>query len=366
MHARPDLQVDALNEAFPKLAFHARDLDAFTRIPSITSDLITAARVAFDEGQETAVRAGAARQALAALGELGEIPDAVDRVAVENLALQLHTALTKVDYTLLQHIPCIEVTSAKACSVAAEVLFTAIARKDAESLRPHEHERIVPVVDLVVQLLADADQKEHWTHGLTRVLRYVEAIRGGSIDPHGELKIVEERGGFLRCDGGGNFGQWAVWQASNSPCSVPKKRGSCSRASRWATCTTPAGCSTTYARQHCRGLSCMRRFSWEAPGESRSPGRWETTHGTNPFAIGVPAGDGKPIVVDFASSAETEGTMRLASLFGLSVSPGLLKTCTGRPTPDPNVIYNADRGSVEVSTHSPGTKALPWHRRYRW
>jgi uncharacterized oxidoreductase len=68
--------------------------------------------------------------------------------------------------------------------------------------------------------------------------------------------------------------------------------------------------------------------------------------GTNPWAIGVPAGDRPPFVFDAATSTVAEGKVRLARSKGAQVAPGVIRDPRGRPTVDPEDFYAG--GSLTV------------------
>ena len=60
---------------------------------------------------------------------------------------------------------------------------------------------------------------------------------------------------------------------------------------------------------------------------------------TNPLAYAVPAGSRPPIVADFSTSAAAEGRVRLARQNRLEVPDGWLVDAEGRPTRDPEALY---------------------------
>src|SRR5208283_441999 len=59
--------------------------------------------------------------------------------------------------------------------------------------------------------------------------------------------------------------------------------------------------------------------------------------GTNPLSIGVPALDGRPLVLDMSSSVVARGKIRLASLSGESIPLGWALDDAGTPTTDPKL-----------------------------
>jgi hydroxycarboxylate dehydrogenase B len=75
------------------------------------------------------------------------------------------------------------------------------------------------------------------------------------------------------------------------------------------------------------------------------PGGTAPRLSTNPLAIGVPHGD-EPLVLDFSTSATAEGKVRVKKIAGELCPEGWLLDNTGKPTTDPNVLYNQPPGSI--------------------
>jgi uncharacterized oxidoreductase len=68
--------------------------------------------------------------------------------------------------------------------------------------------------------------------------------------------------------------------------------------------------------------------------------------GTNPFCIGIPAGEGEPIVLDMATSRIAVGKVRVAKNKGEEVPEGCLVDATGRATRDPNTLFSTPMGAL--------------------
>jgi uncharacterized oxidoreductase len=66
--------------------------------------------------------------------------------------------------------------------------------------------------------------------------------------------------------------------------------------------------------------------------------------GTNPFAVGMPRAERRPIIVDFATSKYAVGKVRVALNAGTPLPEGVLLTADGRPTTDPAVLFGTPKG----------------------
>ena len=195
---------------------------------------------------------------------------------------------------------------------------------------------------MIVESLIDADRKKHWTHGLMRVLGYVDAIRDGTLNILGEVTSTRIDQNIFQFDGGGTFGQWATHLAVKEVISVMKEEN-LNLAQFAVTNQYHAGRLGYWVAQAVeQGFIVDAILSVGGAGRVSPLDRWATTHGTNPIAKGLPNERG-PIVVDFTSAADTEGIVRLARDNGLLVSPGILQDCNGQLTRDPEVLYLDDR-----------------------
>jgi uncharacterized oxidoreductase len=54
----------------------------------------------------------------------------------------------------------------------------------------------------------------------------------------------------------------------------------------------------------------------------------------------------EPVVLDFGTSATAEGKVRVRRIAGQACPPGWLIDAEGKPTTDPNVLYNDPAGSI--------------------
>jgi uncharacterized oxidoreductase len=68
---------------------------------------------------------------------------------------------------------------------------------------------------------------------------------------------------------------------------------------------------------------------------------------TNPFCVGIPLPDAKPILLDFATSRIAMGKVRVAMNKGERVKPGTLLDRHGDPTTDPRELFaRPDHGAI--------------------
>ena len=85
------------------------------------------------------------------------------------------------------------------------------------------------------------------------------------------------------------------------------------------------------------GIPAFRMAPW---------GGTEARLATDPLAIGVPRSTGDPVVLDMTTTVVAEGKVRVQSNRGEPVPEGWLIDAEGRPTTDPEVLYEEPRGSI--------------------
>ena len=68
---------------------------------------------------------------------------------------------------------------------------------------------------------------------------------------------------------------------------------------------------------------------------------------TNPICIALPAAEaGRPMILDLATSKVALGKIRVALNEGHPVAPGLIMDSEGRPTTDPQAMFDAPAGAL--------------------
>ena len=80
----------------------------------------------------------------------------------------------------------------------------------------------------------------------------------------------------------------------------------------------------------------------------------ETALSTNPIAAGVPAGSRDPMILDFATSAQAVGKIRIAQARGLPVPENSILDASGNPSTDQRISLTA-----ACCWRSAATKAPP-------
>jgi uncharacterized oxidoreductase len=207
-----------------------------------------------------------------------------------------------------------------------------------------------PEAATVARHLIESDLAGHPSHGVVRAPGYVEAIATGRVVPGRSISVVTEGESLAVVDGGFGFGQIVGGQAVALGIAKAREQGVAvvglrnaghlGRISDWAELATRADLVSI----HFVNVAGSRLV---APFGSK-----ERRFGTNPIAIGVPQGNDRPLLIDFATSVVAEGKTRVALNGGAPVPGDALVGPDGLPTGDPRVLYGETADGVLPDAHA--------------
>lgn len=180
----------------------------------------------------------------------------------------------------------------------------------------------------VASSLIQADLRGVDSHGVVRTMIYIERLRKKMIDPLAEPKIVSESESTVLIDGQNNFGAVVGLKALDVAMDRAKRYGSSIvgvRASNhFGTCAFYA----LKAIQKGLILIVMSNASQTMP----PTGGIRPFIGTNPFAVGIPAGSEIPFILDMATSVVARGKLIVAAQKDKSIPLGWAIDKHGKPT----------------------------------
>lgn len=199
---------------------------------------------------------------------------------------------------------------------------------------------------VVIDHLIEASQMGIHSHGVARVPQYVDDVRAGLTDPTATPSVLEQSGSRLLLEGRRSFGQVAGFSAAKLLTVTANEAGSA--------VVTVRGCGHTgrigayVEKLAMAGLVALGFSSGDPTGHRVAPhGGRDPRFATNPIAYAVPSFP-HPVVADFSTSAATEGAVRLWRTQGVPAPDGVLVDADGRPTNDPNVLYEEPKGSLQL------------------
>jgi len=198
--------------------------------------------------------------------------------------------------------------------------------------------------DTVADALVEANLMGHDSHGVIRVMQYVQMIRDGLFVPGAPRTVVQERAATAVLDGGWGFGQVVACWAAGICIEKAKQYGVASVTVRRCNHVGRLGAYPTMMAQ--QGL--IGAMSVNGGGAAQYMPPWGGRAGrlsTNPLSFAIPTG-GHPIVVDMTTTVVAEGKVRVKRNRGEPCPEGWITDAQGNPTTDPNDFYGPPRGCI--------------------
>lgn len=187
----------------------------------------------------------------------------------------------------------------------------------------------------VSESLVLAQESGHTSHGVMRLIEYVEFVNGGQVQTNTVPRLSSERGAVLNIDGQWGWGQIACKFAVNL---VAEKALNFGIACAAINSCNHIGRLGEYVEMLSKRSLVALMFCNTGPSVAAHGGKVRL-FGTNPFAAAIPSSDGD-IVIDFATAGTAEGKLRVAHSNGEEVPAGLVITKNGEPTTNPGDFYD--------------------------
>jgi uncharacterized oxidoreductase len=188
---------------------------------------------------------------------------------------------------------------------------------------------------LVSDMLVKANLAGHDSHGIIRVLRYVDGIFNKRVRPRAEVEVVRETACSALLNGNWGLGQVVAVKAMSLAIEKAEKSTigavavfNCNHVGRLADYTLMA------AERNMIGLAFVNAAKIVAPY-----GGMERMLGTNPISLAAPASDERPFVFDMATSVCAEGKVWVKLHSKQPLPEGWIIDKHGRPSTDPADLY---------------------------
>jgi LDH2 family malate/lactate/ureidoglycolate dehydrogenase len=185
--------------------------------------------------------------------------------------------------------------------------------------------------------LIEANLRGVDTHGITRMLViYVERLVKGSVKADGRPYVVSESPSTALVDGDNAMGAIVANFAMHTCIAKARDAGSAwvsvRNSNHFGACAYWAMMAN---REGMVGFATTNGPANMAPWGGVTP-----FTSTNPLAFAVPAGNGRSIVVDMATSVAAKGKIFLAAKRGKPLPEGWALDKRGRPTTDPRAAID--------------------------
>jgi uncharacterized oxidoreductase len=201
----------------------------------------------------------------------------------------------------------------------------------------------IPQADaqLVAKLLVKAQLRGYSGHGVTRVIQYLSWIRKGNINLRKKPQVVRDGKVTAVIEGNHYIGQVVAHEGMRLAIKKAKEHGV------GVVCLRHAGhvgrvadYMEMAAEQGLIGMGAVCVGS----GNTTLHGGMEGVIETNPMAFGIPARNGKPILLDFATAAMSMSELQKRAARKEPIPAGVMLDGYGNPTTDFKTFRGPPRG----------------------
>ncbi len=197
--------------------------------------------------------------------------------------------------------------------------------------------------EVIARELAGANLVGHDSHGVMRLMQYVQMIDDGFVNPGGEFEVVVDEPAFALIDGHLNYGQVIATKALELTMDKARTAGTATAMIR--DCNHVGRLGSYADRAADEGFAAVMAVNGPGIGGVTPFGGMERKMGTNPICMAAPRKGGN-FVLDMTTSATAEGKLRVAYQKGEQVPPGMMIDGHGNPSTDPADYYNEPHGSI--------------------
>ncbi len=182
--------------------------------------------------------------------------------------------------------------------------------------------------DIIAADLVRSNLRGIDSHGVSRIPMYLERLQRGLVNPRPNIVIKRVAGAVAEVDGDNGMGFLASHKAMDEAIDLARTSGIGLVGVRRS---THFGMGALYALQAIEAGYISMIFTNSSPAIPMWGGR-TTFLGASPIAAGIPGGKHAPYVMDMAMTVIARGKIRLASMRGEPIAPGLALDVEGRPT----------------------------------
>ena len=184
----------------------------------------------------------------------------------------------------------------------------------------------------IAELMVRADLNGADGHGVFRLPQYIRRIKGGAVNIKPDIRIKREAAGMALIDGDNGMGHLVMRFATDKAIEKAKSAGVAWVGVKWSNHAGPASLYAAMPMAHDMiGL-------YLAVGNANHLAAWgglDMLLSTNPIAVGVPAGEEAPIVLDMATTVAAYGKVKTAAQRGETMPEGWMIDRQGKPLTDP-------------------------------
>jgi LDH2 family malate/lactate/ureidoglycolate dehydrogenase len=185
----------------------------------------------------------------------------------------------------------------------------------------------------VARLMAEADLTGADAHGVFRLPQYVHRIQVGGINPTPTIRVNRTAPATALVDGDNGMGHLVMAKATETAIELARETGVAWVGAHHSNHAGPAALYASMPVEH--GMIGL----YSAVASANHMAIWggvEAMLGTNPLAVGVPAGEEPPVLLDIATTMVSYGTIKNYALQGKPIPEGwMINRADGKPLTDP-------------------------------
>lgn len=200
--------------------------------------------------------------------------------------------------------------------------------------------------EIVADHLVEANLRGHDSHGVGMIPTYMESLAGGTLTPNRGGRTVREDGAFIVYDGERGYGQVVARTATELAIAKARDSGIAVLALRNAHHIGRVG---SYGEQcAAAGLVSLHFVNVTGHTPRVAPHRGTDARlSTNPICIALPPVEpDRPMILDMATCKVALGKVRVARNEGHELEPGLIIDKEGKPSRDPQVMFDTPAGAL--------------------
>ena len=184
----------------------------------------------------------------------------------------------------------------------------------------------------IAELMTRADVNGADGHGVFRLPQYIRRIKGGAVNIKPHIRIEREAPGMALVDGDNGMGHLVMRVAAEKAIEKARTSGVAWVGVKWSNHAGPASLYASMPVEHDMiGV-------YLAVGNANHLAAWgglDMLLSTNPIAVGVPAGEEPPIVLDMATTVAAYGKVKTAAQRGETMPEGWMIDRMGKALTDP-------------------------------
>lgn len=189
---------------------------------------------------------------------------------------------------------------------------------------------------MIAEVITHSDFTGVYSHGLSRLTRYMKQIEKGALNPHPNFRKVLDTGSVMVFDSDNGSGIASLCKAYEEVLPRAKQFGIAMATARH---NANIGCGAYYglraAKEDMIAVVCCNTYAFTSP-----LGGADRLIGTNPIVVGVPAGKEYPMVLDMSTTNVAMGKIQAAEREGQAIPAEWAKDYDGNPTTDPSKAFS--------------------------